>query len=305
MKSQEIYNYIVNYLKSGACTVEKDEVTMPCPGCGDNKHFSINIRKGVFNCFKCEVGGNIRYEIQRNRREWSSLISGLLPGHPTGYIRKASPFCPLRGTAISAFLRGVPPKQKELRWTTAVNAMRYCLKRGMTKRQIEIYRVCVKALDPRVWFPYWNEKGELTYEMGRSMVNSVEPKTFSIGEELPLFGRHVYIERDEVVLVEGVFDHFATPHSYALMGSNVTGPQIIQLREDGIKRIFVILDPDAHRQSVTAARRLANFGFDVFPVVIGDYSRDPADIGRKKMSEIVRTLKLKHPVRPQTIYFGM
>ena len=305
MKSKEVYDYIVDHLRSRACTAENGEVKMPCPGCGDEGHFSVNIRRGVFNCFKCEIGGNVRYEIQRNKQEWLSLVSRLPSDTPSGYPRRAFPICSLDGQAISVMLRGSPPKQKEFGYTAAVNAMKYCLKRGMTKEQIAEYKVCIKPLDPRVWFPYWNEKGELTYQMGRSMTDTVEPKTFSMGLELPLFGRHVQVERDEVVLVEGVFDHFATPHSYALMGSNITGPQIIQLREDGIKRVFIILDPDASQQAVTAAQKLANFGFDVFPVMINKYEKDPAELGREQMSNIVKTLKLKHPIRPQTIYFNL
>jgi hypothetical protein len=306
MKSQEVYKYVVDYLKSGACSIEKDEVTMPCPGCGDEGHFSVNIRKGKFNCFKCEVGGNIRYEIQRNKQEWLSLVSRLPSGRPTEYPREARPICSLDGQAISIILRdSLAPSNPE--FVAATNASRYCLKRGMTKEQIEVYKGCTKRWSPRVWFPYWNEKVELTYQMGRSMNDElIKPKTLGepVDSELPLFGRHIHIERDEVVLVEGVFDHFVTPNSYALMGSNITGPQIAQLRLDNIKRAFIILDPDASEQAIHIARRLGNFGIDVFPVVINKYGKDPAELGRKQMTDIVKTLKQHHPIRPQTIHFS-
>ena len=303
MKTKEVYQHIVDHLQSGACTAEKGEVKMSCPGCGDEEHFSINIRKGVFNCFKCEVGGNVRYEIQKNKQEWLSLVSRLPSNTATTSPGRPSPICSLDGTAISVVLQNIPPDKTLLEYTAAVKAMKYCYKRGMTKEQIETYKVCVKLLDPRVWFPYWDKDGEVIYQMGRSMTDMVEPKTFSIGLELPLFGRHIHIERDEVVLVEGVFDHFVTPGSYALMSSNVTGPQIIQLREDGVKRIFIILDPDANKQAITAARKLANFRFDVFPVVIQG-GKDPAELGKEHMSTIVKIIKKNHPIRPQTIFFN-
>lgn len=305
MKTQEIYNHITSHLQSGACTsMGGGEILMVCPGCGDEMHFSVNVRKGVFNCFKCEIGGNIRYEIQRNRQEWLSLTSRLPSDTPSGYTGKARPICSLGGQAISVVVQDIPPDKTPLEYTAAVRAMKYCYKRGMTKEQIEEYKVCIKALDPRVWFPYWNEKGEVIFQMGRTMVDTVEPKTQNHpeGSELPLFGRHVHVERDEVVLVEGVFDHFVTPSSYALMGSNITGPQIIQLREDDIKRVFLVLDPDASQQAVSAAQKLANFRFDVFPVVIQN-KKDPAELGRKWMDTVIKEVKRNHPIRPQTIYF--
>jgi len=175
----------------------------------------------------------------------------------------------------------------------------------MTLKQVGDYRVFIRELDSRVYFPYWNESGEMTFWTGRTMVDGAKPKTIHPeNSDLPLFGRHVRIIRNEVVIMEGEFDHFVTPGSYAILGSNVTTSQILQLREDHVKRIFLIFDPDASKQAKHTAQKLGNFRFDAFPVIISG-KRDPAEIGREKMSSIVQTIKRHCPARPQSVYFTL
>ena len=301
MDKRDIYDQIIQNVKSGICEQHGDEVSVQCPGCGDEKqHFSLNIKKGLYNCFKCHMTGNLKVEMIKDRTFWSSLQHNTR----SPFSSEARPICSLDGRPVwDTLLKGPSPFNPE--YVAAITAMRYCHKRGMTKEQVHDYKVYLKHWDSRVYFPYWNEEGGMTFWMGRSTNDElIKPKTMTLEDaELPLFGRHIHIERDEVVLVEGVFDHFATPGSYALMGSNITGPQIIQLREDNIKRVFIILDPDANQQAVSVARKLANFRFDVFPVVIQG-GKDPAELGRERMSIIVKIIKKNHPIRPQTIFFN-
>jgi len=305
VEKQTVYDHVIDCLRSGVCDFKKDEISMRCPNCGDEKgHFSLNSRSGLYNCFKCHVAGTIKPILVRNRQEWAE-ITRRHPDILTGCPRDAPGICPVAWNPLIGHQDPHPLSGlSSLEYSQRARAIRYCLKRGMTKRQIKRYHVCTKPFDSRVYFPYWNECGEVIFWTGRAVTETVKPKSIEMeGSEKPLFGRHVKARRTEVVLVEGVFDHFVTPDSYAIMGSEVTISQMLQLREDGIKRIFLILDPDAGQQSQRIAQKLAKFRFDVFPVIINDW-RDPAKMGRQKMSSIVNTVINHHPILPQSLYFN-
>lgn len=301
MDAEDIYQYAINCIKSGAADIHQDEAGMPCPnsGCDDEGgHFSINTRKGLFNCYKCHFSGSILSIISRNRSEWL-LAVGTPRGTKSPPKGRVFPFCgtPLyvlqQGGLSEDKKKGAAPKPFSAK-TAAIQAYRaeeYCLKRGMTREQIAEYRVSIKSLDPRIYFPYWNEEGELTFWMGRAINDVVEPKTTEPTDSVkPLFGRHVKRLERLVVLVEGVFDHFVTPSSYALMGSGITGEQISQLMLDGIKRVFLLQDPDAAEVMTINSRKLGQFNIKAHICMLGG-NRDPAEIGAEIMRKVVSELR--------------
>lgn len=305
---QIIFDHVISCLKSGIGEFSGDEVSMRCPGCDDEKgHFSVNTRLGLYHCFKCGISGGFLSVILKNRKEWFSIVRKGQSNSPLKYIRKERGVCPLDAEPITAILDATEEcVSQSLKHKLAKKAMRYCLKRGMTRKQIEQYQVSIKKYDPRVYFPYWGESNEITFWTGRVMNDNTELKK-SIepdNSEKPLYGRHIEIIRNEVVLVEGTFDHFVTPTSYAVMGSSVTTIQTRQLKKDGVKRVFLVFDPDANEQSQRTTKKLAKEKFDVFPILINNY-QDPAKIGRATMSRIIQTAKQHHPVRPQPLYFSL
>ncbi len=97
-----------------------------------------------------------------------------------------------------------------------------------------------------------------------------------------MFGRHVnWVSNGPVVLVEGVFDHFATPtRSYALMGSNITPDQIKRLIKDNVEKVFVIGDPDADSAAQGICKKLLDYYVLAFMVQLAGTNKDPADLGR-------------------------
>lgn len=310
MDNDDVYNHAIRCLRTGACDVGRNEISMPCPGCGDEGHFSINSRTGLFNCFKCPMAGSVKKEILQDRERWFSLVRKPRSLFEEGLSRTF----PLCGDPIYPLVYPGPTPGKKGETLPdlhrrAVRAFKYCAKRGMTKEQIEEYKPSIKPFDSRIYFPYWEEGDDgtaaITYWLGRPMNEIVRPKNVSpFGSERPLFGRHIKINRREAVLVEGVFDHFVTPASYAILGSSVTNPQATQLWVDGVKRVYLVQDPDATKEATENARKMGQKGFEVFPVVIHS-SKDPAEMGRERMTSIVKILKRHSPTRPQTLYFNI
>jgi DNA primase len=243
--------------------------------------------------------------MNRHLNEWQEIVVCAVGGH-RAFARKAFPICPLDGRVVVDILEGgFSDKKSELYFDLANRAVQYLVRRGMDRGQIEQYRVYVKEFDPRVYFPFW-ESGEITFWMGRTIDDTVEPKTLNSDEAVvPLFGRHVKHYRKDVVLVEGVFDHIVTPRSYALMGSGISPSQIEVLIKDKVERVFIILDADAGTKSVNIAKKLGDVGIKAYPCIsCYQYYTDPADAGRERMVNAVKMLIDDCPVRPQRLLWA-
>ncbi|KKN13376.1 hypothetical protein LCGC14_1006950 [marine sediment metagenome] len=309
MLLSEIYQYIIAHIQDGAYTLSGKELFVPCPECGNESHFSINLTNGKYNCFKCPVGGKLAPEIVKHRLEWQRLVRNL----PTGDFLNSK----LTGKIILPensfiiynvlYLNSLTSKKKHIQNSLSLceKAFKYCIKRKLTKEQIRDYRVYVCPMDPRVYFPYWDDHGEIVYYMGRKMMGDQDTLKTKDAEnaEKPLFGRHVKVHRDTVVLVEGAFDHFVTPISYAIMGSSISVYQMLLLKEDGVKRVFVLGDPDASATIVNTTKKLRDFRITAFPVFI-HMDGDPSDLGRKRMEMITKELLSKDRTVYQPIHIS-
>jgi len=304
MKSSDVYSYVANCIRNGSCEVNgRGEIGMQCPGCGADDHFSVNSKSGLYNCFRCSVSGSLVNQIGKQFGDWKKLVR-TASGQSSGYIVRPRGVCSLDGHTVCGVLQGgVSEDNHSLLVAQARRAMKYCIGRGMTKTQVENYEVTIKSFDSRVYFPYWNENGEVVFTMGRAMNDVIKPKTLESGDtSKPLFGRHLQVLHNNVVLVEGVFDHFVTPASYALMGSAVVNQQIAQLGLDGVKRVFLLLDPEARTETRNAAIKLARHHFDVYPLLLDGWTKDdPAKLGRRIMTTLVNDVMFNCPRRPQPI----
>jgi len=309
MKTIEIYEYVISMLTSGDFTLKGDEVWMSCPGCGDDEHFSVNIKKGCFNCWKCIVGGFFLEHIGRDISRWRSLISRIDGEILSGEIRKDISFdrevCSKPSMDIMDIYKTPvynPDDTGNVFFSVATKAFKYLQNRGVKIQQIISYKPYVHKWEPTVYFPYWNESGEQTFYIGRRFVDDDGPKTLEPKSSTkPLFGLHVKRPKPVVFLVEGVFDHLMTPDSYAILGSMITEQQVSSLRKYNIERIFVLMDPDASDKCLNNAFRLNRSGLRAWPVMFGG-DKDPGDLGLAQMSGVCNHLRNLRLSRMQDIY---
>ena len=77
-----------------------------------------------------------------------------------------------------------------------------------------------------------------------------------------------------------------------------------ELREMKIKKVFLVFDPDAGKMMEHNAKSLAQFGFKVYPVIIGGF-KDPAELGRGVMSELVNTVMGNAGEMPRKIFISL
>lgn len=300
-KANTLLDAFERCLKSGRFSRAGNEYVICCPFCDDTKgHHYVNVQKRVSYCFRnnCKISVSFRHQLTghsvRNLLE-TKLVSGSSQITSQDAVDVNCPLFPimeLKGSSKNWALK-----------SSVGHIYDYCISRGMTHKQIVKYRISAKPFENRVYFPYWNKRGDFIFWMGRAL-GKQEPKTVEKkGAVKPLFGRHAnWVSDGPVVLVEGVFDHFATPMSYALMGSSITTSQIKCLIMDKVKKVFVIGDPDADTSAQSICKRLMSSYITAYPVQLVGTSKDPADLGIEKMSRVVGVLTtLPNMARPQQL----
>lgn len=283
-----VYEDILSQVESGDVDLRGDQIIADCPECGKEGHCYVQPYKGLWYCFRCGRGGTIVADIRASGGRWERSVRRLAGIHrsPTG-----TRFPGLRDTSgVSLDVREVTPPDGTCKLTT--RGRRYLKERGVSDYQIHLYAPFSVLGSPRVYFPYWNERGELTYYIGRAIPHGLEPKTMENPDPVrPLFGKHVRKFTDWVVLVEGVFDHLATPRSYACLGSHLTDEQAFVLKGDGVEQVWILFDPDAREKSDRSVNKLRSMGVSAASVFVENTKKDPNDLGPVVMTEVVNSLK--------------
>jgi len=307
MERPDVLAYVLRRLRSGDVRARGSNVEMVCPSCGGERKFAVRVDSGVYGCFRCGLAGTLRTLLVGVRQEWIRLARRGVP-HPglpgPRVVRHLAVEAPFYG--IGGYLEPSIPPSEPLRCLRD-KARAYAQNRGVTAEQQVTYRLGVRPLVPRLFFPYWNASGETTFWMGRAISDDIKPKTIEPGEtaDKPLFGDHVWTPSvgSPVFLTEGVFDHLATPRSFALMGSAINDRQLRRLQDLQPSWVCVLLDPDAgikpYRvcQAVWRVARLPA----AYVQWIGT-EKDPGSLGAGLMSEVVDELcKLPKPTRIQRL----
>jgi hypothetical protein len=295
MNRIELSNFVLTYVTrqviAGDFEVSGFRLLMDCPfpdcqTARKRRHFYVNREWYGWRCYRKGEHGSLKDLVLENPRLWSP-------------VRRLDDRGTSRGASSpSLSLADLVPLVEDSPRVFAsfrARAYKYALSRGMTPAQIADYKVAAKPLDDRLWFPFWTPDGECTFRMGR-ILGGEGVKTYEEGlADKPLYGSHVRKPSGFAVLVEGVFDHFATPHSYALMGSAyLTEQQQATLRAwlaaGVIDRVFWLSDPDAKDKARGQVLRARREGFPATACFLEGRDDDPADLGPGLMGRVVNEL---------------
>lgn len=296
--------HVSTQVRLGAFRLRNEDVEVRCPSCSKLFKFSINTRTGVFGCFSCSARGRLA---STQSPEWHSLrrrvLGAVQLSAPRASRSFALPFSlwPLSGGLIPLWGGSEKPVPSP---SLVRRAYEYALRRGMSPPDIERYKVSVVPHVDRLFFPHWNKAGEIDFYMGRALDEGTKPKTLEPATHTskPLFGLHVHEPTlDPLILVEGVFDHLATPGSVALMGSTLSRVQAEQIAKLRPEWVAVVLDPDAPGKAIQIAKMLWSVGVRAASIRVPDITLDPGALGRDTMSELVEAVRtLNRPNRLST-----
>lgn len=259
---------------------QPDEIRFNCPYCvqagklPDRKfHLYINIKKGVGHCFRCgkklKFNGNgncykVEQAITVNVRRPKHILSSIPQSLP---ITKDSPaFEFLRYKFLEIF------SEEELFARIESFGLNYCVDMR--------YSHLVDRIIIPVTF-----HGKVVACQFRSIYGQ-EPKYLSYSLNGRNIKEYLYnfdnaLKSDEVWIMEGVFDVFATfDNAVAIFGKEISKPQA-ELIVKYFSRVIIALDQDAYKEACKIAKQLSRMGnFEKIGICKLPEGKDPGELGR-------------------------
>lgn len=264
------------------------EMEFGCPRCIDKYgpaeqqkyNLGVNIRKGVFKCWKCESEGDLM------KGSIGKLIHTY--GNPTLLERYRKAIHELKTSELYKLKYGdddfdiessLDDKEKLDFPDTFVkfeegsehnnqNALKYLFDRGIGWNIINEYGIGFtrhsstnRSLSDRIIIPSHDEFGYLNYWTGRDFTgNPRKQKYFNPKLER----KNIIFDEDKVqwdadiTLVEGPFDHIVVPNSIPLLGKVIKpGFKIYdRLADDAKANVNIFLDGDAIDTAITTYKAL-------------------------------------------------
>lgn len=264
-----------------------------CPFCKHhNPKLIINIKSGQYNCWTChpptkgrtpvslfkrmsvpqerinEMKGYFGQNVYKNTQETSAQVS--LPQE----------FIPLMDNDKSLEYR---------------HAITYCKKRGITELDILKYNIgyCKTGrFRNRIVVPSYDKAGQINYFIARSYEKEPYRKYDAPScNKNDLIGLEYFVNwKIPVILCEGMFDAMAFKrNTIPLFGKTIPKALMMKLVESDVKTIYLALDKDAFKESISYAQKLIDLGKDVYLVELD--GKDPSDLGFEHVTKLLHTAK--------------
>jgi DNA primase len=271
-----------------------EEVLFCCPKCNNDKRkLSINLEKNVWKCWLCDYRGNNlsrlvkRFGTFLQREEWSKFSNTIDVSVSFEDLlfddkneEKEETVLKLPEDFISLCNRDLP--------LSSIEARKYLQSRNITKQDILKWKIgyCTTGeYKGRILIPSFNQEGRVNYFVARSY-GKEWPSYKNPNVSKDIIFNELYTDfKNDLVLVEGVFDAIKAQNAVPILGSS--------LREDSklfqeIVRwdttVYVALDPDAERKAIKLIKSLLLYGIEVYKIDISGYK----DVGEMSKEEFVK-----------------
>ena len=263
----------LSILKSimGSVRCEGQEHLFHCPYCQHHKQkLSVNIERGVFKCWVCDMKGHSRRIVRRfgsflQLQTWDEICQ------TPDIIKFNEIFFP----EIEENKQEVNlPEGFETLVTSRPNednpAYRYLISRGLI--QDDINRWKIGYVRHGFWgggiiVPSFNESGDLNYFVGRSYENHYR-KYMAPRVNKNIIFNELYVDwDDDVILVEGVFDAFKAGNAVPILGSTLSeDSRLLRKIVKNDTPVFVALDWDAEKKAKKLLRLLMEYGVELYKI---------------------------------------
>lgn len=264
-----------------------------CPFCKHHKpKLEIDPKNGYYHCWTCEPAtkGRNLVSLLRKLQATSAQVAemkGYFPNIKVEVEEKRYPPVEIPSDFIS--LAGESTK------LSFRQAKAYVKKRGITEQDILKYNIgyCEKGkYRNSVVIPSYNKSGRVNYFVSRvfeeDAVRKYDAPSCNKNE---VIGFEYYINWNvPVVLCEGAFDAIAIKrNAIPLFGKTIPKALMLKLVENNVKTIYLALDDDALKKSLTYALELINLGKDVYLIELN--GKDPSAIGFKDVTQHLHNAK--------------
>lgn len=290
----------------GTCHKSGNEYLFRCPKCDhDKKKLSINFEKNVWKCWICDYrGNNLDRLVKRRgsflqRQEWLKYshnidISGDLENLFGDLEEKQEEqVITLPKEFISLCNKNLPLSSREPK--------NYLHSRGVSDKDILKWKIgyCSKGeYKDRVIIPSFNMNGDLNYFVARSYNKKEWPPYKNPNVSKDIIFNELYVDfKNDLVLVEGVFDAVNATNAVPLLGSSLREDS--KLFQEIVKwdtTIYVALDPDAEKKAMNLIQSLLLYGIEVYKIDVSGYK----DVGEMSKEEFQKRKLEARPITNDT-----
>lgn len=295
----KLYHYFVKTL--GLREYRRGWLKGECPYCGKVEKFGVNLSMNRTNCFVCGAHHKPMYLVMdlEGLKDWPELIQFL--DTYEGYEYQEPLIKPLIEKPV------VFPKGYQ-RLDTGTHQLARSARAYISNRGFKVDDLAMKGfgycdegpLTGYIIIPYY-VKGVLVYYTTRRYMangpkfNNPVKEDFGIGKNQLLYNYDALFFHDRVFLVESAFNaETLGDQAIGLGGKKISKRQFTLILKSPVKRIVVILDPDALQEAIKLCMDLVDFKRT--KLIITPEDTDVNDIGRAKTLALVHQNRyLQHP----------
>ncbi len=263
------------------------EYLFRCPKCDHSKRkLSVNLEKNVFKCWICSYSGKSIEKMVKKYFSYSEYIKWTTCDSEIDLSRYESIFArelkkEREKIQLPEYYKPLSTKYKK----EQERPLRYLKARGLTDQDILRWRIgfCdYGEYSGRIIVPSFDATGSLNYYIGRTYKdNTYKYKNPRHSKDI-VFNDISIDWKNDIVLVEGVFDAIKAENSIPLLGSTLReGSRLFKKITKHKPSVYIALDPDAEDKSYQISLLLSQYGIKVYKVDVSGFE----DVGEMKKQE--------------------
>ena len=279
---------LLNQVFNEQGSVKNDEYLVHCPYCFHNKKkLSVNLNTGKYHCWVCGKAGvkldTLFFKMGADKIHLDKLHkifgNSIVSSKPTTSVEKT----------VSLPLEYMPIWAGSHRSPDYRNVVKYLKRRNIGKYDILRYNIGYCEDGPyggMIILPSYDKNGILNYFVGRSFYDGgMKHKNPMVSKDI--IGNELLINWNEPInIVEGMFDAIAVgDNTIPLFGKFIPTSLKLKIIEEGVKRINILLDGDAIKQSIEHAEYFMNNGISVHLIDMGN--KDPSELGHQVVTSMI------------------
>ena len=266
------------------------ETSYFCPFCNHHKRkLQVNLTTNKWHCWVCECRGLSVASLLRKSNAPYELVVGVrdLYGESSNnskhkYTREL--------TSLPEHYKPLHIPQKTPAYKQALHYA--TIKRGLSTIDILRYQIGYCESGPYAGMlivPSYDENNNLNFYVGRSFYKEdISHKIPPISKDIVVFENQINW-KEPIIVVEGVFDAISTKrNAIPLIGKTL--PSTLKSKIiSRTKKIYLALDKDALKTTITHAEYFIQNGVDVYLVELS--GKDPNEVGYLGMLQCVEQAK--------------
>lgn len=293
--SKYILGLLESVLGKGKPDKNKADHAFFCPICKHKKpKLIVNIVTGQYNCWTCHPATKGKSPVTLLKKlEVSPDKIREMKQYFKNDKTSLQDYAPTKVSLPEEFISlSVIPKGINLEYR---HAMAYLKKRNISENDIKKYNIgyCASGrYRNRIIVPSYDKNGQLNYFIARSFEKDPFLKYDAPScSKTEIIGFEYLINwKVPVILCEGSFDAIAVKrNAIPLFGKSIPKALMIKLAESEVKTVYIALDNDALKESISYTETLINMGKDVYLIELN--GKDPSELGFQEITKLLHTAK--------------